>query len=493
VLSHRYITDRFLPDKAIDLVDEACAMLRTEIDSMPAELDELTRRATRLEIEEAALSKEKDAASKKRLEELRRELADVKTDAASMRAQWDSERQTLREVQEIRAELERVHRETEEAERNYDLERAAQLRHGELPELERRLTEKEAGLAAEQGGNRLLREEVTEDEIAGIVSRWTGIPVTRLQEGEREKLLRLDEVLHQRVVGQEEAVGLVADAIIRARSGIKDPRRPIGSFVFLGPTGVGKTELAKALAEALFDSEENMVRIDMSEYQERHTVSRLIGAPPGYIGYEEGGQLTEAVRRKPYSVVLFDEIEKAHADVFNTLLQVLDDGRLTDSQGRTVDFRNTVIIMTSNIGSQYLLEGITPSGEIKPEAREMVTGELRRHFRPEFLNRVDDIVLFKPLTLAEIERVVDLMLGDVRRRLADRNMTLEVSQAAMEFIAEQGFDPVYGARPLRRFISHELETRIGRALIGGEVHDGATILIDLAEGDLTVEFHNPED
>jgi ATP-dependent Clp protease ATP-binding subunit ClpB len=315
--------------------------------------------------------------------------------------------------------------------------------------------------------------------------------VTRLQEGEREKLLRLDEVLHQRVVGQDEAVQLVADAIIRARSGIKDPRRPIGSFVFLGPTGVGKTELAKALAESLFDSEENMVRIDMSEYQERHTVSRLIGAPPGYIGYEEGGQLTEAVRRKPYSVVLFDEIEKAHADVFNTLLQVLDDGRLTDSQGRTVDFRNTVVIMTSNIGSLYLLEGITPSGEIKPEAREMVTGELRRHFRPEFLNRVDDIVLFKPLTLAEIELVVDLMLGDVRHRLAERNVTLEVSEAAMEHIAEQGFDPVYGARPLRRFISHELETRIGRALIGGEVEDGAAIVIDVAEGDLVVEFRNP--
>jgi ATP-dependent Clp protease ATP-binding subunit ClpB len=491
VLSHRYITDRFLPDKAIDLVDEACAMLRTEIDSMPAELDELSRRATRLEIEEAALSKEKDSASKKRLEDLRRELADVKTDAAAMRSQWESERLVLKEIQELRADIERVHRETEEAERSYDLDRAAQLRHGELPELERQLKEKEEGLAGEQGGNRLLREEVTEDEIAGIVSRWTGIPVTRLQEGEREKLLRLDEVLHQRVVGQDEAVQLVADAIIRARSGIKDPRRPIGSFVFLGPTGVGKTELAKALAESLFDSEENMVRIDMSEYQERHTVSRLIGAPPGYIGYEEGGQLTEAVRRKPYSVVLFDEIEKAHADVFNTLLQVLDDGRLTDSQGRTVDFRNTVVIMTSNIGSLYLLEGITPSGEIKPEAREMVTGELRRHFRPEFLNRVDDIVLFKPLTLAEIELVVDLMLGDVRHRLAERNVTLEVSEAAMEHIAEQGFDPVYGARPLRRFISHELETRIGRALIGGEVEDGAAIVIDVAEGDLVVEFRNP--
>jgi ATP-dependent Clp protease ATP-binding subunit ClpB len=490
VLSHRYITDRFLPDKAIDLVDEACAMLRTEIDSMPAELDELTRRVTRLEIEEAALSKEKDAASKKRLEELRRELADLKTQAAAMRGQWESERQILRDVQELRASIERVHRETEEAERNYDLDRAAQLRHGDLPDLERRLKDVEGKLAAEQGEHRLLREVVTEEEIAGIVSRWTGIPVSRLQEGEREKLLRLDSILHERVVGQDEAVRLVADAIIRARSGIKDPRRPIGSFVFLGPTGVGKTELAKALASALFDSQENMVRIDMSEYQERHTVSRLVGAPPGYVGYEEGGQLTEAVRRKPYSVVLFDEIEKAHADVFNTLLQVLDDGRLTDAQGRTVDFRNTVIIMTSNIGSQYLLEGITPAGELKPEAREMVTGELRRHFRPEFLNRVDDVVLFKPLTLVEIERVVDLMLDDVRNRLAERNTKLEVSGAAMEFIAEQGFDPVYGARPLRRFISHELETRIGRALIGGEIQDGATIRVELVEDDLVVEFEN---
>ncbi|HSJ83070.1 MAG TPA: ATP-dependent chaperone ClpB [Acidimicrobiia bacterium] len=492
VLSHRYITDRFLPDKAIDLVDEACAMLRTEIDSMPAELDELTRRVTRLEIEEAALAKEKDASSKKRLEELRRELADLKTEAAATRSQWDSERQILREVQELRAEIERKNRETEEAERNYDLDRAARLRHGELPQLETNLKELEEKLAAEQAGHRLLREVVTEEEIANIVSRWTGIPVSRLQEGEREKLLRLDAVLHERVVGQDEAVQLVADAIIRARSGIKDPRRPIGSFVFLGPTGVGKTELAKALAEALFDTEENMVRIDMSEYQERHTVSRLIGAPPGYVGYEEGGQLTEAVRRKPYSVVLFDEIEKAHADVFNTLLQVLDDGRLTDAQGRTVDFRNTVVIMTSNIGSQYLLEGITPSGEIKPEAREMVTSELRRHFRPEFLNRVDDVVLFKPLTLSEIEKVVDLMLDDVRSRLSERNMTIEVSEQALEFIAEQGFDPVYGARPLRRFISHELETRIGRALIGGDVRDGATIRIDLVEGDLQVDFDNPE-
>jgi ATP-dependent Clp protease ATP-binding subunit ClpB len=491
VLSHRYITDRFLPDKAIDLVDEACAMLRTEIDSMPAELDELTRRVTRLEIEEAALAKEKDAASKKRLEELRRELADLKTEAAVMRGQWEAERQTLRRVQEIRAEIERAHREAEDAERAYDLDRAAQLRHGQLPELERRLLAEEETLATEQGQHRLLREVVTEEEIANIVSRWTGIPVSRLQEGEREKLLRLDVLLHERVVGQDEAVQLVADAIIRARSGIKDPRRPIGSFVFLGPTGVGKTELAKALAEALFDTEENMVRIDMSEYQERHTVSRLLGAPPGYVGYEEGGQLTEAVRRKPYSVVLFDEIEKAHADVFNTLLQVLDDGRLTDAQGRTVDFRNTVIIMTSNIGSQYLLEGITGSGEIKPEAREMVLSELRRHFRPEFLNRVDDIVLFKPLTLVEIEKVVDLMLNDVRKRLTEREMTLEVSEDALRFIAEQGFDPVYGARPLRRFIAHEMETRIGRALIGGEVLDGAVVRVELAEGEIAVTYENP--
>jgi ATP-dependent Clp protease ATP-binding subunit ClpB len=493
VLSHRYITDRFLPDKAIDLVDEACAMLRTEIDSMPAELDELSRRVTRLEIEEAALAKEKDAASKKRLEELRRELADLKSEAAAMRAQWDREREILKSVQELRAEIERKHREAEEAERQYDLDRAARLRHGELPELERQLKEVEDELAAEQGQHRLLREVVTEVEIADIVSRWTGIPVTRLQEGEREKLLRLDSVLHERVVGQDEAVQLVADSIIRARSGIKDPRRPIGSFVFLGPTGVGKTELARSLAEALFDTEENMVRLDMSEYQERHTVSRLIGAPPGYVGYEEGGQLTEAVRRKPYSVVLFDEIEKAHADVFNTLLQVLDDGRLTDSQGRTVDFRNTVIIMTSNIGSQYLLEGITGSGEIKPEAREMVLGELRRLFRPEFLNRVDDIVLFKPLSLEEIEQIVDLMLNDVRARLAERNIGLELSEDARKFIAEQGFDPVYGARPLRRFISHEMETRIARALISGDVMDGATIRVKVVEGDLVVVFDNPLD
>ncbi|HEY3586833.1 MAG TPA: ATP-dependent chaperone ClpB, partial [Myxococcaceae bacterium] len=406
VLSHRYISDRFLPDKAIDLVDEACAMLRTEIDSMPAELDELTRRVMRLEIEETALAKEDDPVSKERLENLRKELADLRAEADATRAQWEAERAALRRVQALRQEMEQVRQETELAERNYDLNRAAELRLGKLPELERRLQAEEEQLAARQGVRRLLREVVTEEEIASIVSSWTGIPVSRLQEGEREKLLRLDEILHERVVGQDQAVQLVADAIIRARSGIKDPRRPIGSFIFLGPTGVGKTELAKTLAAALFDTEDNMVRIDMSEYQERHTVSRLVGAPPGYVGYEEGGQLTEAVRRKPYSVVLFDEIEKAHPDVFNTLLQVLDDGRLTDAQGRTVDFRNTVIIMTSNVGSEYLLDGVTPDGELKPEGRDRVMAELRGRFRPEFLNRVDEVVLFKPLTQPEIERIV---------------------------------------------------------------------------------------
>jgi len=490
MLSHRYISDRFLPDKAIDLVDEACAMLRTEIDSMPAELDELIRRVTRLEIEEAALAKESDSASKKRLEELRRELADLRAEADAMRAQWEAERQALRKVQALREEIERVRHEADQAERSYDLNRAAELRHGKLPELERRLQAEEAQLAAKQGGRRLLREVVTEDEIASIVSRWTGIPVSRLKEGEREKLLRLDEILHERIVGQDEAVQLVADAIIRAGSGVKDPRRPIGSFIFLGPTGVGKTELAKTLAAVLFDTEENMVRLDMSEYQERHTVSRLVGAPPGYIGYEEGGQLTEAVRRKPYSVVLFDEIEKAHPDVFNTLLQVLDDGRLTDAQGRTVDFRNTVIIMTSNVGSEYLLEGATDAGEIKPDARARVMAALRSHFRPEFLNRVDEIVLFKPLTQPEIERIVDLMFNDLRARLADRQLTLEVSEDARRFIAQQGFDPVYGARPLRRFIAREVETRIGRALLSGDVHDGAVIRVTLLEGELAVEYEN---
>ena len=485
-LSHRYISDRYLPDKAIDLVDEACAMLRTEIDSMPAELDELTRRVTRMEIEEAALANEEDTASKARLEALRRDLADARAEADAMRARWEAERTALREVQALREELEQVRQESQQAERDYDLNRAASLRHGKMPELQRKLEAAEARLASKQGEHRLLREVVTADEIAAIVSRWTGIPVTRLQEGEREKLLRIDEVLHERVVGQDEAVQLVADAIIRARSGIKDPRRPIGSFIFLGPTGVGKTELAKSLAAALFDTEENMVRIDMSEYQERHTVSRLVGAPPGYIGYEEGGQLTEAVRRKPYSVILLDEIEKAHVDVFNTLLQVLDDGRLTDSHGRTVDFRNTVVIMTSNIGSEYLMQGVTAEGEIKEDARRLVLGALRNHFPPEFLNRVDEIVLFKPLTLGEIELIVDLLLNDLRARLAERRIALVVTEPALRFIAEQGFDPSYGARPLRRFIAREVETRVGRALLRGDLLEGGEVFVDLVDGELTV-------
>jgi ATP-dependent Clp protease ATP-binding subunit ClpB len=491
VLSHRYIADRFLPDKAIDLVDEACAMLRTEIDSMPAELDELSRRLTRLEIEDAALAKETDPASASRLGELRRELADLRTEAGVMRAQWETERQAVHKAQALREEIEAVRNEADRAERDYDLNRAAELRHGKLPELERRLLAEEDRLAAKQGGRQLLREVVTEEEIADIVSRWTGIPVSRLREGEREKLLRLDDLLHERVVGQDEAVRLVADAIIRARSHIKDPRRPIGSFLFLGPTGVGKTELAKALAANLFDTEDNIVRIDMSEYQERHTVSRLIGAPPGYVGYDQGGQLTEAVRRKPYSVVLFDEIEKAHADVFNTLLQVLDDGRLTDAQGRTVDFRNTVIIMTSNIGSGYLIDGVTAGGEIKTDARDAVLAELRTHFRPEFLNRIDDIVLFTPLTEPDIERIADLMFDELRARLAERGMTLDVTDDARRFIAEQGFDPVYGARPLRRFITREVETRIGRALLAGDVHDGGVVRVFLEAGGLAVTCENP--
>jgi len=490
-LSHRYIADRFLPDKAIDLVDEACAVIRTEIDSMPAELDELTRRVMRLEIEETALAKETDPASQARLENLRRELADLRAQADALRAQWESERQALRRVQALREQIEQVRQEAEQAERDYDLNKAAELRLGRLPDLQRRLQTEEERLAA-SGGTRLLREVVTADEIASIVARWTGIPVSRLQEGEREKVLRLDQILHERIVGQDEAVRLVADAIIRARSGIKDPRRPIGSFIFLGPTGVGKTELAKTLAAALFDTEENMVRIDMSEYQERHTVSRLVGAPPGYVGYEEGGQLTEAVRRRPYSVVLFDEIEKAHPDVFNTLLQVLDDGRLTDAQGRTVDFRNTVIIMTSNIGSQYLIGDATSDGEIKPDVREQVLAEMRSYFRPEFLNRLDDIVLFKPLTQAEIEHIVDLMLNDLRSRLSERQMTMEITEDARRFLAQQGFDPVYGARPLRRFIGREVETRIGRALLTGDVRDGAVIRIDYTGGELTVGYENPE-
>jgi ATP-dependent Clp protease ATP-binding subunit ClpB len=491
-LSTRYISDRFLPDKAIDLVDEACAVIRTEIDSMPAELDEITRRIMRLEIEEAALKKEDDLASQKRLETLRKELSELRSQADAMTAQWEAERQAIRRLQALRSELEALRHEIEQAERDYDLNRAAELRHGRLPELQRRLEAEEARLADKQSASRLLREEVTEDEIAAVVARWTGIPVNRLLEGEREKLLRLDEVLHERVIGQDEAVQLVADAVIRARAGIKDPTRPIGSFIFLGPTGVGKTELSRALAESLFDSEENMVRLDMSEYQERHTVSRLMGAPPGYIGYEEGGQLTEAVRRKPYSVVLFDEVEKAHPDVFNALLQILDDGRLTDAQGRTVNFRNTVIIMTSNIGSLYLLDGIDDSGEIMPDARDRVLAELRGHFRPEFLNRVDETVLFKPLTLAEIERIVDLQMEGLRRRLADRRITLELSEPARRLIARSGYDPVYGARPLRRYIQRVVETQIGRALLSGEILDGAVISLDADGDELIVTWRNED-
>jgi ATP-dependent Clp protease ATP-binding subunit ClpB len=492
-LSHRYITDRFLPDKAIDLVDEACAVIRTEIDSMPQELDQITRRVMQLEIEDAALTKETDPGSQERLEALRKELADLRAQADAMTAQWEAERNAIKKLQALRAELEEVRHQIDEAERAYDLNRAAELRHGKLPQLEHRLRAEDERLESKQGGTRLLREEVTDEEIAEVVARWTGIPITRLVEGEREKLLRLDEVLHERVIGQEEAVRLVADAVIRARSGIKDPRRPIGSFLFLGPTGVGKTELSRALAETLFDSEDNMIRLDMSEYQERHTVSRLMGAPPGYVGFEEGGQLTEAVRRKPYSVVLFDEIEKAHPDVFNTLLAILDDGRLTDAQGRTVNFQNTVVIMTSNIGSMYLLDGMTQEGEIAEEARERVMGELRGHFRPEFLNRVDDIVLFKPLTLDEIEQITELQIDSVRRRLADRRMTLELSDAARRHIAEQGYDPVYGARPLRRYIQREVETRIARALLAGDIRDAATVRLDVRDGELIVTWANPED
>ena len=484
VLSDRYISDRFLPDKAIDLVDEACAMVRTEIDSMPSELDAVTRRVMQFEIEEAALKKEKDESSRERLQTLQKELADLRDQADAMRVQWENEKQELDGVRTLREEIEQTRREIEEAERQYDLNRAAELKHGTLPDLERQL---KAAEGSQTMDNRLLREEVTEEEIAEIASRWTGIPVTRLVEGEREKLLRLDDILHERVVGQNEAVSLVADAVIRARAGIKDPRRPIGSFIFLGPSGVGKTELARTLSEALFDSEDSMIRIDMSEYMEKHAVSRLIGAPPGYIGYDEGGQLTEAVRRKPYSVILFDEIEKAHSDVFNILLQLLDDGRLTDAQGHVVDFKNTVVIMTSNIGSPYLLEGVTDDGEIRDSARDAVMAELRQQFRPEFLNRIDDVVLFKPLLLSEITRIVDLLIVDLHNRLSDRQIDLTLTEDAKGFIARKGFDPVFGARPLKRFLQHELETRIGRALISGDISDGTQIEVDVADGDLVIK------
>ncbi|MCH9650043.1 MAG: ATP-dependent chaperone ClpB [Deltaproteobacteria bacterium] len=494
VLSNRYISDRFLPDKAIDLMDEASAMIRTEIDSMPQELDKVTRRVLQLEIEEAALKKEKDKASRERLETLRKELADQRNRSDAMRAQWESEKEGIDKVRTLREQIEQLRHTIEVAEREYDLNRLAELKHGQLPKLEEELREEELHLEQRESTSSLLREEVTENEIAEVVAKWTGIPVTRLVEGERDKLLRLDEILHRRVVGQDEAVQLVADAVIRARSGIKDPRRPIGSFIFLGPTGVGKTELAKTLAETLFDSEDNIVRIDMSEYMERHTVSRLLGAPPGYIGYDEGGQLTEAVRRRPYSVVLFDEIEKAHPDVFNVLLQILDDGRATDAQGRTVDFKNTVIIMTSNIGAHHLLEGVSSEGTLSEGARDAVLAELRHSFRPEFLNRVDDTVLFKPLRLEEIKLIVGLLLEELRSRLAERNIHITLTEPAQEHIAREGFDPVFGARPLKRFLQHEVETRLGRAIIAGEVMDGSTVLLDYRGGELKVDINSaPEE
>ena len=483
VLSDRYVSDRFLPDKAIDLVDEACASIRTEIDSMPSELDAATRRITQLEIEEAALRKEKDKGSKERLQALRKELADLRAEADAMRGQWEEEKAAIAQLRQLRAHVEDVRRQIDEAEQGQELERAAELKYGTLPELEQRLAELSA--APEDGeSDKLLREEVTDEEVAEIVSRWTGVPVTRLVEGEREKLLRLDEILHERVIGQDEAVGLVADAVIRARAGIKDPGRPVGSFIFLGPTGVGKTELAKTLAQALFDSDENVVRIDMSEYMEKHSVSRLIGAPPGYVGYEEGGQLTEAVRRKPYSVILFDEIEKAHSDVFNTLLQVLDDGRLTDAQGRTVDFNNTVIIMTSNVGSHLLLERVDGDGTIDDNLKGLMLGELRHQFRPEFLNRVDDIVIFKPLTEPEIGQIVELMTAQLRTRLQDCGMQLSCTGSALQYITRHGYDPVFGARPLKRYIQHTVESQIARAIIAGEIEEGAVITVDVEAGEL---------
>jgi len=479
-LSHRYISDRFLPDKAIDLVDEACAKIRTEMDSMPTELDDLSRRQLQLEIEEAALEKEKDEASRQRLEALRKELADVREEASALRTRWETEKEHHGAAQKVREQIDAVKVEMERAERNYDLQKLAELRHGKLPQLERQLAELEAREDTQRPADTLLREEVDAEEVAEIVARWTGIPITRLVEGEKEKLLSLPEVLHERVIGQDEAVEAVSEAILRARAGIKDPRRPIGSFLFLGPTGVGKTELAKTLAERLFDSEQNLVRLDMSEYMEKHSVSRLIGAPPGYIGYDEGGQLTEAVRRKPYSVVLFDEVEKAHPDVFNTLLQIMDDGRVTDSQGRTVDFKNTVLILTSNIGSRYLQEGVT--GESIPESvRESVMAELRQGFRPEFLNRIDDIVLFKPLRLEEIARIVNLLVADLNTRLEDRRIRVTLTEPARQWAAERGYDPVYGARPLKRFLQKQLENKLARALISGAVTEDQEVTFDYNE------------
>lgn len=488
VLSDRYIADRFLPDKAIDLMDEACASIRTEMDSMPAELDEITRKTMRLEIEETALKKEKDAASRERLTILRRELADLRERRDTMRSQWEKEKGAIGSVRSLRERIEQTRLEIDAAERNYDLEKVAELRYGTLPELEKQLTEMEAAGGEQRG---MLREEVTEEEIAEVVARWTGIPVTRLMEGEREKLLRLESVLHERVIGQDEAVRAVSEAVLRARAGIKDPKRPIGSFLFLGPTGVGKTELARTMARTLFDTEENMVRIDMSEYMEKHNVSRLLGAPPGYIGFEEGGQLTEAVRRKPYCVLLLDEVEKAHADVFNILLQILDDGRLTDSHGRTVSFRNTIIIMTSNIGSEFLLEGIDARGQISETAREQVIAALRHHFRPEFLNRVDDTVLFRPLSQADIVAIVELFLEELRARLEKQQVRLEISDAARTWFASEGYDPVFGARPLKRFIQQHVESPLARLLIGGEAAPGGAVLIDMQDGRLELRASPP--
>ena len=482
VLSHRYIADRFLPDKAIDLVDEACAMIRTDMDSVPTELDELQRRVMQLEIEETALQKEKDDASRRRLTELRRELANAKEQATALRAVWTKEKESLGRVQKVREELEAARLEMAKAERNYDLNKIAELKHGRIPQLEKELAKAEKTGTAQ---TTLVKEEVSADDIAEIISKWTHIPVTRLMAGEKEKLLKLEDELHQRVIGQEEGVRLVSEAILRARAGIKDPRRPIGSFLFLGPTGVGKTELAKTLAAQLFDSEANLIRLDMSEYMEKHSVARMIGAPPGYVGYDEGGQLTEAVRRKPYAVVLFDEIEKAHPDVFNVLLQVLDDGRITDSQGRTVDFKNTVIVMTSNLGSRHLLEGVTGS-EIPENVREAVMADLRATFRPEFLNRVDETVLFKPLSLEEIEQIVDLLIADVNKRLADKRVTVVLEPKAKEWVAEKGYDPVFGARPLKRFLQRHLETRLARALISGEVAEDAKVTFKVKGGELVL-------
>lgn len=482
-LSHRYISDRFLPDKAIDLVDEACALIKTELDSMPTELDELRRRIMQMEIEEAALKKETDRASKERLEALQKELAELRDEFNAKKAQWDNEKGAVERLSALREQIEDVNKQIEQAKQRYDLNKAAELQYGELPRLQKQLEIEEETIRSRDLS--LVHESVTEEEIQRIISRWTGIPVTKLTQGERSKILALSDQLHKRVVGQDEAVQRVTDAILRSKAGIKDPTKPIGSFLFLGPTGVGKTELAKALAENLFDDEQNMVRIDMSEYMEKFSVSRLIGAPPGYVGYEEGGQLTEAVRRKPYSVVLFDEIEKAHPDVFNVLLQVLDDGRITDSQGRTVDFKNTILIMTSNIGSTYLLEGIDENGDIRPQIQEMVMNDLRAHFRPEFLNRLDETIMFRPLTKENIGGIVTLLMADLNRRLEDKDIRLELTEAGRDFIIDGGYDPVYGARPLKRFLQKNVETLAARMILSGEVLDGQTIVIDAKNGELT--------